>query len=272
VARRCALIASEVSTIVRPALRRLQPLLVLSAFCLCQCRKTPPAEKQAPLAYVDVNANGTRLAAALRDWPARWKDVPALADCTPLLEVETERESCRAAQRAVDELEAALERHATSAELLASISSAALKAQRAAQNLRRSGMTRLVELRRAEAAAASASASAPPKPSAAPPHGAKVPASASAHSLAPRQQQSPDLDAITSYARVAGLGLRHLGDYLELAPIELRRRAFENLSALSAEEPHWAGLHVLVREARLVEGDPELKRKLASLTERLGPG
>jgi hypothetical protein len=269
-ARRFALIASQVSTIVRPALRRLQPLLVLSAFCWCQCRRTSPAEKQAPLAYVDVNANGTRLAAALRDWPARWKDVPALADCTPLLEVESERESCRAAQRAVDELKGALERHAPSTDLLASISSAALKAQRAAQNLRRSGMTRLVELRRAEAAAASASA--PPKPSAAAPQGAKVPASASAHSLPPRQQQSPDLDAITSYARVAGLGLRHLGDYLELAPLELRRRAFQNLSALSADEPHWAGLHVLVREARLVEGDPELKRKLASLTERLGPG
>ncbi len=254
-------------------------MLLLSALALCQCRKQESAPEQARGAPRDPNANGERLRKAAGDWPARWAAVEALPDCAPLLSGAQERAACKNAEQALTAIQAASARNAPDAELTDLAAAAALAAQRATQHLRRAGMAELVELRRAQSDP-NAPSSARPHPSAtssARPHpsatsGARPHPSPAASEAAPRQQQSPTLDAITSYARVATLGLRHLGMYLELGPVAVRRRAYDALAKLCRDEPHWAGLRVLVREAELVEADPDLKRRLGALRAQLGPG
>jgi hypothetical protein len=71
--------------------------------------------------------------------------------------------------------------------------------------------------------------------------------------------------------------VRHLGAYLEYDALPVRRAAFETVKRLRNEHPQWPLLDRLLREAALLEADPELKRQLqefsaSGLPERGHPG
>lgn len=249
-------------------------LAAAGVFCLslslhaCK-RKAPPPPR--PVASTQLpNDDPHRFAAATAGLAEHWRGTDRLLpDCTPLLAKEAERASCVATLAAVTALSAALARGAPPSELMPLAGTAALAAQRAAQRLRKSGVARLFEERQK---GPSASASASPSASA----GAIVqkparPGHPPAHPSVPvRSQGSRDLDAITAYARVATLGLRHLAIYLEFGPLALRQSALAEIERLAREEPHWAALRALVSEALLVESDAGLKRDLTRVRDQLG--
>ncbi len=59
--------------------------------------------------------------------------------------------------------------------------------------------------------------------------------------------------------------LRNLGAYLEYAPLDERRAAFVSVKELRETHPQWALLDRLIREAALLESDPDQKRALNEL-------
>lgn len=82
-------------------------------------------------------------------------------------------------------------------------------------------------------------------------------------------QHNPTLSAILEYSRLGSLALRHLATYVEHGPPNVRAQGIGELVRLSKEQPRWAGLESLAREALLTESDPELERKLDNLVKNL---
>lgn len=233
----------------------------------CKRSSPAPAPQQAASAKTPDPDPG-RFAAQVASFGERWKGADAtLPDCAPLLERESERESCAATRRAATALRAALTRGAEASELIGLSGAAALSAQRASQLLRKSGVARLFREQKNQLAPSASGAAHPPQPVA---PTAKPSSVKSLPSALSRNQSNPDLDAITAYARIATLGLRQLAAYLEFAPRELRESALAEVERLAHEEPHWAALRAVIDEAFLVEPDPTLKQRLKRLREQLG--
>lgn len=191
---------------------------------------------------------------------------------------EKDRELCAQAARALERLQQSFQRPTPEETRLRNAAELALAAQRATEQLRASGLSELLAERRAlSPSAPSASGSAPPPPSSAPAatSAPKAPASAPSAPLDPhahahaQEHQNPTLDAILAYGRLASLALRTIATYLEHGPPETRRRALAELTRLADARPRWSALAALVKEARLVEADPELERKLEGLESRL---
>ncbi len=59
--------------------------------------------------------------------------------------------------------------------------------------------------------------------------------------------------------------LRHFAAYLEYGSLEVRKSAFERAKQLSEQHPAWPALDRTLREASVLETEPDLKTQLASL-------
>ena len=113
------------------------------------------------------------------------------------------------------------------------------------------------------------SARVPSKPAPSKPAPAK-PLSSSA--LAPQREQlaleleeSPAAKFLPVVLRLERDTLRNLGAYLEYAPLEARRAALGTVKQLRDTHPQWPLLDHLIREAALLESDPDQKRALKEL-------
>lgn len=84
-----------------------------------------------------------------------------------------------------------------------------------------------------------------------------------------RKLDNPALNAIMAYSRVSGLALRQLATFLEHGPRPVRERALAEVARLGGEQPQWARLEALAKEARLTESDPALKSGLDKLVTSL---
>lgn len=65
--------------------------------------------------------------------------------------------------------------------------------------------------------------------------------------------------------------VRQLGAYLEYAELPVRRSAFVTVKRLHEQHPGWPLLAQLLREAALLESDPELRGKLSLLSASAQP-
>jgi hypothetical protein len=59
--------------------------------------------------------------------------------------------------------------------------------------------------------------------------------------------------------------MRALAAYLDYAELPVRRSAFEAVKRLREQHPQWPLLDETIREARLLERDPDLKQALLAL-------
>lgn len=166
-------------------------------------------------------------------------------------------------------MQAAVQAGRNDALWLREASELSLAAQRAAERLRKKGIGALMpdptdraEPKRAAqsdraSSSSSSRAASQPTPSAHHDHDHQ------------RKLDNPELNAILAYSRVSALSLRQLATFLEYGPRPVRARAVAELARLGGEQPQWAKLESLAREAHLIERDPELKGELAKLVTSL---
>jgi hypothetical protein len=118
-------------------------------------------------------------------------------------------------------------------------------------------------------AAPSASASARPTPSAKPSGNAKPNASAKPSGSGAPDADDPYQPLVRAYGKLEVEALRYLSAFLELAPLPTRKQTLAEITTLwqeSSPPPHT--LQQIVRQAALLETDPELKASLTKLDRK----
>jgi hypothetical protein len=201
----------------------------------------------------------------------RWQSKPNLDDCTVVLHQDSDTALCHAAAAALAGIEQ-LDPSLPTERILPVLADGALSLARLSERARYQSLAEIGE-KHVTGSASSAPATsgskapaklAPPKP---------APASPSSSSgLAPQQEQhalelgdSPVGKFLPVVLRLERDALRNLGAYLEYAPLDVRRAALDTVKRLRDTHPQWALLDNLVREASLLESDPEQKRLLKEL-------
>jgi len=195
-----------------------------------------------------------------------WLGRPQLTHCAEVLSTDADRKWCDGASAGLAEIEA-LSPSAPAELVLATLGRGALALAHVLDRARYLAFTDLSERGlHGPAAPASGSASGPAHP---------APAASSSLGKAPAMKlsESPAFRLIDEAAAVERGTLRELTAYLEYAPLPVRKQAFVTCSGLLETHPRWAELHGSLREAAVLESDPELKAKLTALAARgLPPG
>jgi len=260
-------------------------LLVTSALISatgCSKKKQEDGKAEAEKAKAEKNKrpegdrfqDGTRLAAALKDWSKRWADTAELPACDPLLKNADELALCKAAADALVAMKAAAakpEPEATQIHLAAEL---AYATEAASEKLRNASMERMQEQRNKAAPAPSGSAAhkAPPPPLAS---AAKARAVGSAAKLAEKMKEleatpvDPAMQVMQAYSRVNRASLRYLSQFLQFGPLPTRNAAFTELEGLAKRKESWPALGRTLREAAMAENDPTLQGKLKTLAPKL---
>lgn len=260
----------------RRVLARLSPWLLLAGLALVGCKPegVPNDAAPGPSSSTDGASEAVqagRLERALAPWPDRWKRESPPPECAELLN-PPERAVCATAEEALAVVQRASAR--SPADLLKPVTDLALAAHRTTGALRLAGFSELLANREerdrdphGKPDTISDTDASPRVPAA--DTDPRRPDADLEIARARRKHQNPTLSAIVAYSRLASLALRQLAVYLEFGPKSLRRRTLNGLSRLAAEEPRWRELVALVRQAALLEHDPELRKDLEKLQGQL---
>lgn len=261
-------------------------LLVTSALVTaagCSKKKQEDGKAEAEKAKAEKNKrpegdrfqDGTRLAAAMKDWTKRWADTADLPACDPLLKSAEELALCKTAADALVAMKAAAakpEPEATQIHLAAEL---AYATEAASEKLRNASMERMQEQRTkaaAPGASGSAARKAPPIPL---PSSAKAHAVGSAAKLAEKMKEleaapvDPAMQVMQAYSRVNRASLRYLSQFLQFGPLPTRNAAFTELEGLAKRKEAWPALGRTLREAAMAENDPTLQGKLKTLAPKM---
>jgi hypothetical protein len=245
---------------------------------LISCRHREPSQTLAPSASASAArdfAEKTRtehFAAEQKRAADRWQTKPNLDECTVVLHQDGDAALCHTAASALSAIEQ-LDPSLPIERVLPVLADGALALARLSERVRYQSLAELGEKRvtgdagsapAASRSAASASTLAPPKQTPAKP----LPSGALA---LPKEQHallltdSPAGKFLPVVLRLERDSLRNLGAYLEYAPLDERRAALVSVKQLRDTHPQWALLDRLIREAALLESEPDQKRALNEL-------
>lgn len=243
----------------------------MALVALSSCRRSPPTPRPATSssgapaaalaasanAYV-ANARAQHFDSELRRAEGIWRDKPNLAECKTALREKPDLELCERADGALGRLVA--EPTTEFARALPLLADAALSLARLSLRARHLSLSELAQKRLAASASSSGAASKTRPP---------APAPSTRPLQTFEQNEGPVARLMNVAVRLERDVLRHLGAYLEYAPaVPMRRAAFQTIKALREQHPEWPSLERLLREAALLESDPELKRELRELAAR----
>jgi len=197
---------------------------------------------------------------------AHWKSKPHLGDCSVALHEKDDLVLCQAADSALEVLEQDPEAAAGSA--LPALEKSALALARLSKRLRFLSLGELSKKRLAADAGAPTPAASPsgPRPF---------------RATADRPQEhghrtfelgdGPITKLMGTSVRLEREAVRNLGAYLEYAELPVRRSAFDAVKRVHEQHPEWPLLAQLLREAALLESDPDLKSHLSALSASAAP-
>lgn len=206
---------------------------------LSSCRHEASKEQPAPRASASGGFEARALNRHFDEQIARsrklWQSKPSLGECAVLSE-NPDRELCKTAGTSLTALEQPSD--ATAEQTLAALSKAALALARLSKRVRYLSLAELAEHRVQSDAGASR----------------------------PMEiVEGPISRLMESTVRLERDVMRELGAYLEYAEPPVRRKAFEIVKALQAQHPQWPLLKQTIREAKLLEREPDLKAQLVAL-------
>jgi hypothetical protein len=252
---------------------RLAPFALVLALGAGGCRhgdRAPgpsPAIARSSSAFAD-SARALHFAKEKMRASERWRSKPVLTDCTIVLHESGDAELCSGATSALGSFEQ-LDLDAPNAQLLAVLGDGSLALARLSQRARYQALKDLGQKRLtgdAGAPSPSPAASTPTTPS-----GQAMPEKQALGGRMPREErameltQGPASQLLSIVLRLERDSLRNLGAYLEYAPLSTRQTAFDTVKHLREVHPQWPLLEHLIREAALLEIDPDLKSALSAL-------
>lgn len=247
---------------------------VVLGFVLASCRQhestpTPTPSSSSAAAnraagnHFTLEARELHFAAEQKRAAEIWAAKPGLPECTKQLHETGDAELCATAVSAIGAIEA-LPADAPSERILPALADGALALARLSQRARYQALTELSERR----LTGDAGAPAPGPASAAPARHFRLPHNLfAAHQEHPAAElnEGPASQLLTAVLHLERDTLRNLGAYLEYAPLPDRRAAFSRIKQLRETRPQWQQLDKLIREAALLESDPDLKQELNAL-------
>ncbi len=241
-----------------------QLLLIGAGFALSACSSHREAPPPRPASSTEVGvADAVRaehFASEKKRADERFRSKPSIEDCPKVLHESGDGELCRDAAGALSAIEQ-LEPSAPMDRTLAVLSSGSLALARLSQRARYQSLVDIGE-RHTTGDAGTGTGGAPLTGPTFAKHEPR-PARHEQHAL--ELTDSPATRFMTVALRLERDSTRALGAYLEYAPLEVRRAAFESVKGLRAVHPQWPLLDQLIREASLLEPDRELKRSLSEL-------
>ncbi|HET7544867.1 MAG TPA: hypothetical protein VFK05_33600 [Polyangiaceae bacterium] len=248
------------------------------ALTLTSCRR----EQRAPAPSASVSAAGRDFTLQARERHfqdeltrsnTRFQAKPSLGDCAKALPEKADLSLCQAAESALALL--AGPPPATPEAALTRLAASALSLARLADRLRYLSLEELTKQRLVAGDGGVA-----PKPSAS----GAVAGALSAVARAQREHgaghaehpavalsEGPVSQLLGVTARLERDVLRNIGAYLEYGPTPVRHAALDTVKGLHAEHPKWPSLEHLLREAAVLEADPELKQALRDLSPSDSP-
>gem|GEM_PF-1049081 len=227
----------------------------------------PSASAAAAAGAFAENSRAAHFVAEQKRASERWQSKPNLDDCTVVLHQDGDAALCHTAAAALTAIEH-LDPSLPTERILPVLADGALSLARLSERARYQSLAELGEKHvtgsASAAPATSGSASALSKPT--------PPRPLSSSTCVPQQEQhalelgeSPVAKFLPVALRLERDALRNLGAYLEYAPLDARRAALGSVKQLRATHPQWALLDHLIREAALLESDPDQKRALREL-------
>jgi hypothetical protein len=225
----------------------------------------------------DRYADGKRLEATLKDWAKRWDETAELPACDPLLKDAAELELCKTAAAALVTMKAAAKKPEPNATLIHLAAELSFATEAASEKLRNASMEKLQAERAKNAPAPSGSAAAgkPPAKKVYSSDETKARALGSAAKLGERVKEleaapaDPGMQVMQAYSRANRAAFRYLSQFLQFGPLPTRRSTLDELEGLSKRKESWPALGRTLREAALVENDPELQGRLKTLSPKL---
>jgi hypothetical protein len=226
----------------------------------------------------DRYADGSRLTATLTEWQKRWRTETTPPSCAALLTRAEEQRLCVEATELLTQVKARAEALDRTNDTLRDAAELSRRAARATQKLRYRDMEYMGTqgLSLAAPSASTGAAAVPngagrPASSAQARPSAKPSGSGAADTEAPAgtRRDDPYQALVRAYAKLEVEAVRYLGAFLELGPLPTRKRAFGEITALWEEASRPSPtLQQVVRQAALLESDPELKASLKKLDRK----
>jgi hypothetical protein len=254
---------------------RFRVLAATLALCLgplaCKHKQAAPTSAPAPVDSASEQARATRFQSELSRAQKRWQEKPELGNCAEGLHEQADLDLCRSAANARHAVEA-LDPAAAPGAVLPVLSDGALALTRLLERARYLTFEEMSERRLegdaglAASTSTSAAARAPAAPaaSAAPMNSLRAFRAFREHKVF-RLNQSPLSHLLDNVARLERDVLRQFSAYLEYAPLSVRQASFDAAKKLVEEHPAWPTLTHTLREAAVLESDPDLKQKLSEL-------
>jgi hypothetical protein len=238
----------------------------------CSKKKAEPEKATTPApsaSAADPNADGKRLERSLTDWKRRWDRIE-LEGCEPVLKEAAELELCTKAKSALTKVKDLASKADKSPAAMTAAGDLVLAAENAVEKLRLAAASELAGAASAKPGAPGApkpAGSVPPKPKAKP-AGSGAPAPSGS---VPARVENPQMKVVSSYERVARTAARYLGSFLQQGPLEVRKQAFAEVQRLVPLREKWSALRDVVRQASLTEREPDLRKQLRDLEQKLRP-
>ncbi len=233
----------------------------------CSKKKAESEKATTPVpsaSAADPNADGKRLDRSLTDWKRRWERIE-LESCESTLKEAAELELCTKTKEALTKVKEHAAKADKSTEAMRAAGDLVLAAENAVEKLRIAAASELAKP--GASGAPKAAASAPPKPKAKPAGSAGAAPSGSV----PARVENPQMKVVSSYERVARTAARYLGSFLQQGPLEVRKQAFAEVQRLVPLREKWSALRDVVRQASLTEREPDLRKQLRDLEQKLRP-
>jgi len=235
------------------------------ALSLIACKHKPPpaaAGSTAPANSAAEGARQERFLSELQRAQQVWREQPTLGQCAPIMKEAADQKLCADAEKAVTAV-AAVPVNAKFEDALPVLGDGALALQRL---LERARYLSLLELGR-ERLEGDAGAKSPLAPSAS--------TGSAPHSPQLHQHDRKNLKLVEgplgrlaqNASRLERDVLRQFGAYLEYGPLPARQAAFERAKRVQEQHPQWPSLRRLLREATVLESDPDLKARLSAAAE-----
>lgn len=224
----------------------------------------------APADSAVESARETRFQSELSRAQKLWQEPPSLGKCAEIMKEDGDRALCATAESALARV-AALPPSAASSDALPPLGDAALALVRLFERARYLSLEQLGREHMEGDAGARAAASAAPRVAPFASSGARVFLSKARDQKRLKLVEGPLGVLAQNAGRLERDVLRQLGAYLEYGPLSVRKSAFERADQLNSQHPQWPALHRLVREASVLETDPELRARLQASAGKATP-
>jgi hypothetical protein len=249
-------------------------LLTLAVSACSKKKEEATSEKAQPTpsaSAADPNADGKRLERAVNDWKRRWERID-LESCEALLKDAADQELCKKAEGALVKVKEQASKLEKGQAAISAAGELVLATEAVVEKLRAANManapTGASSAKPSALPVAKAAGSAKPKaPSAK--GSAKPGGSAGALASAAPRKDDPATKLVSSYERAARSAARYLGSFLQQGTPEIRKMAFAEVQRLVPLREKWLTLRDVVRQASLTERDPDLKKQLRDLEQKL---